>query len=245
MPPTPLPIVAARTETPRNRIIRLGLARVPFRFDAGQYVLLGSHGLEDRRPYSIACSPAQAARLDALEFLIQVGQDGSPGPHLPSLAVGDLIDVEGPEGTFTLPGGRLDTDVLLVAGGTGIAPVRAMLWQLLEGGADGRVGLVLSGRSPEELAYADELRALAHAGRIRFVETVTRDAPDSWQGVRGRIGRAQLEAAMTAAPQPLCYVCGPDSLVEEVPRLLVSLGVPPSHVYTEHWADQAARALRA
>ena len=58
------------------------------------------------------------------------------------------------------------------------------------------------------------------------------------------IGRAQIEAAMTG-PQPLCYVCGPDSLVEDVPRLLAALGVPPSRIYTEHWADQAATELRA
>jgi ferredoxin-NADP reductase len=102
---------------------------------------------------------------------------------------------------------------------------------------------VQSGRSPSELAYANEFRALAARGHIHLVETVTREAPDSWQGIRGRIGRAQLEAAMTG-PQPLCFVCGPDSLVEDVPRLLNQLGVPASRIYTEHWADQAARELK-
>lgn len=244
MPLLSLPIVASRSETPRNRIVRLALGGIPFPFQAGQYVLLGARGQGDRRPYSVACSPGEAAREEVLEFLIQVGQEGSPGPHMPSLDVGEVIDVEGPEGSFTLPGGRLDDDLLLVAGGTGIAPLRSILRQVLEDGGDGRVGLVLSGRSPEELAYAGELRELALGGRIRLVETVTRGAPASWQGVRGRIGRAQLEAAMTAS-QPLCYVCGPDSLVDEVPRLLVGLGVPPSRIFTEQWTDQPARALRA
>jgi ferredoxin-NADP reductase len=239
-----LPVVQARYETPRNQVIRLGLGDQSFDFDAGQYVLLGQGGLAEPKPYSIACSPSYALRRRVLEFLIQVGSDGTPGEHLPRLAVDQQLDVQGPEGDFVLPTGRLAGDVLFVAGGTGIAPLRAMLWQLLESGADARIGLVQSGRTPEELAYAGEFRQLAREGRIHLVETVTRDAPHSWQGIRGRIGRAQIEAAMTG-PRPLCYVCGPDSLVEDVPRLLASLGVSPALVYTEHWADQAAKELRA
>jgi ferredoxin-NADP reductase len=238
-----LPIVHARQETPRTRVIRLGLQGQSPAFEAGQYMLLGQHGLDERRPYSIALAPAEASRRGVLEFLLQVGADGSPGTHLPRLDVGVMIDAEGPEGNFTMPTGRLGSAVLLVAGGTGIAPLRAMLWQLLESSAPPRVGLVHSGRNPDELAYAGEFRALAQAGRIRLVETVTRDAPETWQGIRGRIGRAQLEAAMPGA-RPLCFVCGPDSLIEDVPRLLTHLGVPASQVFTEHWVDQAARELK-
>jgi ferredoxin-NADP reductase len=241
--PLSLPIVVSRYETPRNLVIRLDLGDTPFPFEAGQYVLLGQRGADDPRPYSIACAPAESRRLRALEFLIQVGETGSPGPHLPRLDAGERVEVEGPEGQFVLPTGRLGGDVLFVAGGTGIAPLRAMLWQLLATGEGARIGVVHSGRTPDDLPYADEFRRLADEGRIHLVETVTRDAPDSWQGIRGRIGRAQLEAAMTG-PQPLCYVCGPDSLVEDVPRLLVTLGVPAARIYTEHWADLAARELR-
>lgn len=243
MPPLSLlslPLVSAWQETPRARVIRLGLGRRPFTFDAGQYVLLGQRGLGERRPYSIASAPVHVARLNVLEFLIQVGPDGSPGPHLPRLEEGVWVDVEGPDGDFTLPSGRPAPHILLVAGGTGIAPLRAMLHELLETGTDSRIGLVQSGRNPEDLAFAAEFRALANAGRIQLVETVTREAPISWQGIRGRIDRAQLEAAITG-PNPLCFICGPDSLVQDVPRLLSQIGVPPAHIYTEHWADQPVR----
>ena len=243
MPLLSLSILDARYETPRNRVIRLDLGNVRFDFDAGQYVLLGQQGAAEARPYSVACSPEQCRRERALEFLIQVADDGTPGPHLPRLQTGERVEVDGPEGQFVLPTGRLGGDLLLVAGGTGVAPLRAMLWRVLEAGEGARVGLVLSGRTPDDLPYAREFRTLANERRIHLVETVTREAPDSWQGIRGRIGRAQLEAAMTG-PQPLCYVCGPDSLVEDVPRLLAALGVPPSRVYTEHWADQAAKEVR-
>jgi ferredoxin-NADP reductase len=229
-----------RQETPRARVIHLDLGGRPFPFDAGQYVLLGQDGLHERRPYSLASAPIQVAGRGRLEFLIQVGPDGTPGPHLPRLQKGAWVDVEGPEGEFTLPTGRPAADVLLVAGGTGIAPLRAMLWQLLETASQARIGLVQSGRAPDELAYAAEFRALAKAGQIQLVETVTREAPESWQGVRGRIDRAQLEAAMTG-PYPLCFVCGPDSLVQDVPQVLHDLGVPASHVFTEQWAETPAR----
>jgi ferredoxin-NADP reductase len=236
-------IATARYETTRNRVIRLDLGDVPFHFDAGQYALLGQTGASEARPYSIACSPTESRRLRMLEFLIQVAGDGTPGAHLPRLEAGQRVDVEGPAGQFLLPTGRLGGDLLFVAGGTGIAPLRSMLWQLLEAGTGARIGLVQSGRTPEDLPYADEFRRLADEGRIHLVETVTREAPDSWQGIRGRIGRPEIEAAMTG-PRPLCYVCGPDSLVEDVPRLLTALGVPPSRIYTEHWADQAAKELK-
>jgi NAD(P)H-flavin reductase len=234
VPRLSLPIVHARQETPRNRVVRLDLGPHPFAFEAGQYVLLGQDGCPPRA-YSIACSPAWTDRRGQLEFLIQVGEDGSPGPHLPRLQVGETVVVEGPDGQFVLPTGRRPPDLLLVAGGTGVAPLRSMLWQVLESGEGTRVGLVQSGRSPDELPFALEFREMAGAGRIHLVETVTREAPASWQGVRGRIGRAQIEAAMTGR-RPLCFVCGPDSLVEDVPRLLAALGVSASRVFTEHWA---------
>lgn len=243
MPLLSLPIVVARDETPRDRVIRLDLGDAVFPFDAGQYVLLGQAADAEARPYSIACSPAESQRLRVLEFLIQVGIDGTPGPHLPKLGVGERVDVEGPHGEFVLPRGRLTGDVLFVAGGTGIAPLRSMLWHLLATPTGVRVGLVQSGRTPQDLPYSEEFRRLASQGRIHLVETVTRDAPDWWQGVRGRIDRAQLEAAMTGV-EPLCYVCGPDSLVEDVPRLIASLGVPAARIYTEHWPDQVSSDVR-
>ncbi len=244
MPLLSLPIVGARDETPRTRVIRLDLGGARFDFLAGQYVLLGQGAAAEPRPYSIACSPGQATRHGLLEFLIQVGDDGTPGPHLRRLRVGERVRVEGPDGRFLLPAGPLPPSILFVAGGTGVAPLRSMMWHVLEAAPGTRAGLVLSGRSPSELPFAGEFRQLAREGRLRLVETVTREAPESWQGTRGRVGRAELAAAM-ASPDGLCYVCGPDSLVEDVPRLLASLGVMAAHVHTEHWADQAADARGA
>ncbi|HSK11380.1 MAG TPA: FAD-dependent oxidoreductase [Vicinamibacterales bacterium] len=227
-----LPIVEARRETPRNLVVRLGLGDHPFDFRAGEHVLLGDVGGGDRRPYSIASAPVHVARSRALEFLIQVDANDSPGPHLRRLVAGVSLDVEGPAGDFTLPGDPAARSYLFVAGGTGVAPIRSMLWQVLETQPAACVGLVQTARSAEDLSYAAEFRALAGDGRIRLLESVTREA-GAWGGMRGRVGAAQL-APLIAGPDTLAFVCGPDSLVEEVPLLLSALGVRETR--TEHWA---------
>jgi ferredoxin-NADP reductase len=229
------PIARVVVETPRNRIVRVHCPSVFPSFQAGQYVSLGDHGQPVRKPYSIASSPAETARTGEFEFLIQVVDGEGPGPHLARLEAGRLVDVEGPAGTFVLPQGLRPMSAVLIGGGTGIAPLRAMLMQLLDDAPGARVAVLQSARTPEELCYSAELRLLAAEGRISLAETVTRDAPESWAGKRGRVD-AHLEE-LVVGPDTWCFVCGPDSLVEGVPRLLAEMGVPASRVRTEHWAD--------
>jgi ferredoxin-NADP reductase len=229
-------ITSVAIETPRNRVVRVQRPRAFSTFRAGQYVSLGDHGQPVRKPYSIASSPAETTRTGELEFLIQVVDGESPGPHLERLETGRLVDVEGPAGTFVMPAGQRPTSAVLIGGGTGIAPLRAMLQQLLDEAPGARIAVLQSARTPEELCYSGELRALAAAGRISLVETVTREAPDSWDGRRGRVEAANLEG-LVGGSDTWCFVCGPDSLVEGVPRLLAEIGVPASRIRTEQWPD--------
>jgi ferredoxin-NADP reductase len=229
------PITSVAIETRRNRVVRVERPRGFPSFQAGQYVSLGDHGQPVRKPYSIASSPSEAARTGALEFLIQIVDGEGPGPHLERLEAGRLVDVEGPEGTFVLPAGLRPASVVLIGGGTGIAPLRAMLMQLLDGAPGARIAVLQSARTPEELCYSDELRALASVGRISLVETVTRGAPDSWVGKRGRVEVADLEDLV--GPDTWCFVCGPDSLVAGIPRLLEGVGVASDRIRTEWWTD--------
>jgi NAD(P)H-flavin reductase len=226
-----------RRETPRNRLVRLDLDGRPFDFVAGQYAWLGDHGQAVRKPYSIACAPAQARASGALEFLIQVAENETPGPHLACLAPGALVDLDGPDGGFVLPAGWREGHLALIAGGTGIAPLRAMLWHALSTLPDARVSVLESARTADDIAYSTELRQLAAEGRIQLVETVTREVAEGWHGDTGRISRDHLSRIATTA-DTLCFVCGPDSLVEEVPALLAELGIPPSQIRAEHWQDR-------
>jgi ferredoxin-NADP reductase len=223
-----------RVETPRARVVRLSLGGNHFDFAAGQAVHLGLHRRPEQKPYSIACSPEQARQMDGLEFLVQVGEDGSAGTHLGVPAPGVLVDVEGPTGAFRFPANPPEPRFLFVAGGTGIAPLRAMLWHALAVFPDREVALVYSARSAADFAYGQEMRELARAGRLELLETVTRDPASAWTGTRGRITYARVASLMAVSPT-LCLVCGPPALVADVTTWLRALGVPGDRILTEGW----------
>ena len=220
--------------TPRADIVRIDLDGHPFEYAAGQAVLVGNHGSDARKPYSIASAPEDARRDGWIELL--VGMDGDPqgGPPF-TLERGAMVDVEGPLGTFTFPAAPTERRFVFIAGGTGIAPLRAMLRHALQT-PHATVGLLYSARTPEDFAYESELRGLAVAGRIELRQTVTRaDGTTDWRGARGRIGRVEL-AQLVHDPQTLCFVCGPRTLVDEMPKLLDELGVGRSRIRIEEWS---------
>lgn len=228
-----LPIREVLPATPRARIVRLDLGTQPFTYLPGQAVLIGEHGQEQRKPYSIAGSPEDAATDRCLELLVGLDLDGSPGPHL-RLEPGAMTDVEGPLGRFTFPASPEEDRFVFIAGGTGIAPLRAMLRHALHE-PQRRIGLFYSARTPGEFAYERELQSLAREGRIELRQTVTREvAPAGWDGGRGRIRREEL-APLIHDPATMCFVCGPPALVEDIPRVLDELGIPRQRIRIEEW----------
>jgi ferredoxin-NADP reductase len=221
--------------TPRTRIIRLGLEEEPFAFSAGQAVLVGLHGSALRKPYSSACSPGQATRHRELELLVQI-DDGDPdNPHLECLVPGTPVDVDGPLGSFGLPPDAEDDDILFIGGGTGIAPLRSMLWDTIERRPMQHVALIYSARSVDEIAYERELRELADAGRVDVRFTITREGPESWLGPRGRIDAALIQSTIRKL-ETRCIVCGPPGMISDVTRLLLAAGVGRERIITETFA---------
>jgi ferredoxin-NADP reductase len=173
--------------------------------------------------------------MKAIELLVGLDAEGSAGPQFSTLAPGTLFDVEGPAGTFTFPAALRHRRLLFVAGGTGIAPLRAMLDHALRAHPAERISLLYSARKADEFAFMPELRAHEAAGRLELHPTVTRDAQE-WAGGRGRIGRAHFEAVLHDRLDTLCFICGPGSLVSEAVTTLTELGVPRAAIRTEEWA---------
>jgi NAD(P)H-flavin reductase len=221
--------------TPRSRLLTLDLRDRPFSFAPGQAVLAAPHGEPDRRPYSLACSPEAAREHRTIELLIALESDGATAAHLAALEPGSLVDVEGPLGGFVLPEPLTAERLLFVAGGTGIAPLRAMIDHAVRRHPALRVSLLYSARRGDEFAFIDELRAHAAQGRIELHPTVTRDDSTAWAGGRGRIGRAHFESVLHDPSGTLCFVCGPPALVSESVATLQALGVPEAHIRTEGW----------
>jgi ferredoxin-NADP reductase len=124
--------------------------------------------------------------------------------------------------------------VLLVGGGTGIAPLRSMWRELLAHDEGSRLSVIYSVRSSEELAFLPELEALHRRGRIGLAVTVT-GSDLKWEGGRGRLTDEALVTHVTAPAQARCAVCGPSTFVAHVVEILRRLGVPPRHIATERW----------
>ena len=226
------PLARVDEASPRSRLLAIDISHYTFDYLPGQAVMMGPHGAAVRRPFSIACSPERAAETHALELLIAT-EGGSE--DLRWAQPGTLVDVEGPFGTFTLPASLDQSRLLFVAGGTGIAPVRAMLDHALRCHPAERISLLYSTRRSDEFAFVEELRAHERAGRLELHQTVTRDDSTSWDGKRGRIGRSHFEAVLHEPGKTICFVCGPTSLVNESAAMLRELGVPAEQIRTEGW----------
>jgi len=230
-----VPITGLAAPTPRSRLVVLDISGQAFAFQPGQAVMVGPHGQDERRPYSIACSPEQAAETQRIELLITLERHGSLGGHLGRAAPGTLVDVEGPIGTFMLPPVPSEGWLLFVAGGAGIAPLRAMLDHTLRRHPGRRISLLYSARRADEFAFIEELERHTAEGRLELHRTVTRDQSSAWSGHRGRIGRSHFEAVLHDPGETMCVVCGPEPLVNESVSTLKALGVPDVQIRTEQW----------
>ncbi len=228
-----LPLAQVDAASVRQRLLTIDISGHAFEYLAGQAVRIAPHGGADRRPYSIACSPERAAEMRAIQLLIAM-EGGAE--DLDWARRGALVDVDGPIGTFTFPASLDLPWVLFVAGGTGIAPVRAMLDHALRRHPSQNLSLLYSTRRSDEFAFVDELREHERRGKLELHQTVTRDESTSWGGRRGRIGRDHFEAVLHEPASTLCFVCGPPSLVSDSAATLQELGVPVGSIKTENWA---------
>jgi len=223
-----------RAVTPRARLLRVDLGGQTFRFRAGQAASIGRPDQPLRKPYSIASSPSDLARTGTLDFLVGLEPDGEPGSHLAGVGRGAPIELQGPFGGFRLPPVE-DRAVLFIAGGTGIAPLRSMLHDLLDCGAPPPIALVYSARAAEEMAFVPELRTLSARGALDLTLTLTGRPPADWRGSHGRVSRAMLARHVTPPRRTVCAVCGPPAFVDHVVRALDELGVERDRIVTERY----------
>ncbi len=243
-----LPVKAVLGATPSTRIVRLELEGRPFDFEAGQAALIGLADHEARVPYSIASAPDEAAQTGLLDFLIKVEPSGRWGHQFDGVGPGDAIGLRGPFGTFMFPRNPVEDHFLFIAGGTGIAPIRAMIRQALLSGQTGTMRLLYSAKTADDFAYLPELGEMAAHDGLDLRLHVTRkaahdptaDSPASQTGIdvskaeRGRIGRAQL-APLVDSAATLCFVCGPESMVADVAPMLQELGIDRTRIRVEEW----------
>jgi len=241
-------VVEIRKETPTVKSLILDLPEWTTHL-AGQHVdvrLTAEDGYQAQRSYSIASPPEDKYLMLTVEHI----KEGEVSPYLTEvLRVGDQVELRGPiGGYFVWKAGDAQDDgspLLLVAGGSGIAPLMAMIRHRANSDKKVPTRLLYSSRSYEEVIYREELdRLAANDSSLSTFHTLTRRQPQNWTGYARRIDRAMLvEAGWRSAEKPLAYTCGPTALVETVANLLLELGYEPERIKTERFGPTGGGAI--
>jgi ferredoxin-NADP reductase len=201
---------------------------------AGQHVdvrLTAEDGYTTQRSYSLA-APTDG---DKIELTIQDVPDGEVSPYLTEvLSPGDPVEIRGPVGGWFVWRPVDPAPVLLVAGGSGIVPLMAMVRSHRQAEARTPIRLVYSVRTPADRYYAEELRR-SHPG-LDVTYLYTREAPDGEARKAGRLTIVDLNThGWPADFGPDCFVCGPTGFVEKAAGLLVNLGHATHKIKTERF----------
>ncbi|MFB7890972.1 ferredoxin reductase [Microbacterium sp. NPDC056044] len=228
-------VVEAVPATPSARILRLQVPGWPGN-DAGQHVdirLTAEDGYQAVRSYSLG----SYGTAETIELAVDEIPDGEVSPYLvEDVRPGDELEVKGPIGAYFVWRAGGAAPVQLIAGGSGIVPLMAMVRAATDAGDSASVRLLYSVRTAEDAIYRDELAELSGDGGVGLSWRYTRAAPDGWTGPVGRIDDDALRAAVwEPGREPIVYVCGPTGFVEHVADALVGLGHPAARIRTERF----------
>jgi ferredoxin-NADP reductase len=229
-------VIEVVPETPRTKSLLLEVPEWEGH-KAGQHVdvrLTAEDGYQAQRSYSIASAPEDERLMLAVDRL----DDGEVSIYLTDvLMAGDKLELRGPIGGYFTWEAADGGPLFLVGGGSGIAPLMAMIRHRAAAGSDVPTRLLYSSRSYEEIIYREELETLASwNSALEVIHTLTRSRPEGWTGYYRRIDAEMLEeVGWSPDESPLASVCGPTSFVEGVADALVSLGHDPAQVKTERF----------
>jgi ferredoxin-NADP reductase len=231
----PAELVERRPETESASTLVLEVSGWPGHL-AGQHIdvrLTAPDGYQAARSYSLA-APTNG---DRIEITVQRVADGEVSSYLADDArSGDFVEVRGPVGGWFVWQPEDSGPVLLVAGGSGVVPLMAMI-RSRDGASPTPFRLIYSVRAPEDRIYDQELRRRAtEDDELEVAFVYTRTVPAGETRSAGRITAEDLVAhGWPADIEPTCYVCGPTAFVETVSDLLVGLGHDPTMIRTERF----------
>jgi ferredoxin-NADP reductase len=235
-------VTAIRPETANVKSYSLGVPAWPGH-RPGQHLdlrLTAEDGYQAQRSYSIASADMANGMI---EITVERVADGEVSPFMHDVVVaGDQVELRGPIGGYFVWDGSMPDPLLLVAGGSGVVPLMAMVRQRASIASHVPATLLYSSRSYDDIIYRPELDALAaRADGLRVVHTLTRSQPPGWTGLARRIDREMLAGALDGgAANVVAFVCGPTPLVEAAAENLVALGMSPARVRTERFGPSGA-----
>ena len=229
-------VKAIRPETPDVKTLTLSLPEWTAHRPGQHYDirLTAPDGYSAQRSYSVASEPERKGEID---ITVERIADGEVSKFLDdTVSVGDRFEVRGPIGGYFIWDRSIGGPLLLVAGGSGVVPLMAMLRHRAAAGIRNPARLLYSARSKDQIIYADELEKLAQNDGLTVSYTLTRNQPQGWKGYTRRIDDAMLkEVSAPLGPDALAYICGPTALVEVAADGLERVGLPAEHIRTERF----------
>ncbi|MFH1592065.1 MAG: FAD-dependent oxidoreductase [Candidatus Woesearchaeota archaeon] len=206
-------------------------AGVDFKFKAGQfiYIHIVVDGKEEERPYSIASKPSQ----DTIELLIRKYDEGKVSPYLYKLNKGDKLRVRGPIGIFKVKK-PVKKETVFIAAGAGVAPLRSMIYDILENFPNKKVTLIFGFRYETDFFFKNEFKKLAEKNKnFKCYGCATKAKGESY--LKGRVTE-HLSELVGFLENKDVYICGPSVMIDEVAKILTKeLGFKKDRVYFEEW----------
>jgi ferredoxin-NADP reductase len=219
--------------TPRNVHLRFRLpSGKHMKFKAGQFVqiFVPQPDKPRRTSYSIASSPEHD---DFFELCVTHVEGGKSSTYLHQLKVGDKVTVMGPLGKFSYPV-PLEREPVFIATGSGIAPLRSMIYDLLHKNFPKNIHLIYGNRFDDDIIYKSEWDELS-AEHKNFKVTHTLSKPtDKWKGEKGYVGE-KIEKAIPDPKSKDYFICGLSNMINDVQAKLLSLGVPKEQIHYEKY----------
>lgn len=197
--------------------------------------LTAEDGYQAQRSYSIASEPEREGEVD---ITVERINDGEVSTYLHDVLLpGDRIEARGPIGGYFVWEAAMIEPLLLIAGGSGVVPLMAMIRHRVTAGAKNPTSLLYSSRTFEDIIYYNELEKLRAANSgLQIFHTLTRSQPAEWKGYARRIDQDMLkEVAQPLGRSAQVFICGPTLLVEAAANTLVKIGVPSSQIKTERF----------
>ena len=236
-------VVAVHDETATARTLALAVCDWPGHV-AGQHVdvrLTAPDGYSAVRSYSIASAPIPDGRI---EITVERLPNGEVSPYLTQeVMVGDELELRGPIGGWFVWRRDQTEPIQLLAGGSGIVPLMAMIRSRRSAGSSAPFRLLYSVREPEKVFYRDELRTLSNQGdSVVITYAYTRVTPNNWRRPAGRIDEPLIATGTWPSTlRPTSYVCGPTSFVEHATDLLIAAGHDRERIRTERFGATGER----
>lgn len=229
----PARIVAIVSETPTVKTFTFELPH-PVTHLAGQHYeirLTAPNGYQAARLYSAASAAANDNRL---QLTIQLLEGGEVSPYMHhGTKVGDAIELRGPLGKFFVWDPAATAPVLLVAGGSGVVPMRCILQAHRSAKSATPLQLLYGARTYDDIIYKPEL-----LNTPEVTIALSDSQPKGWPGLSGRINQAALQAVLAKLPAlPICYLCGATPFVEAMATVIITAGVPAANIKAERFGS--------